>query len=196
MMVLPNTFEAWAMQSSTAETIDKAAVISWSDLPCQGDFLIDFDQLHFSPIDQTTASMDQKHGSPPPSPRSLSEELLCHCTLPSHAPHLKKKTVRFAEIAQIRTYDVILGDHPSCHGGMALQLDWTHQGTEFVHLDVYDTASRHRNMAQLHLTFFQRRERLRQLTGMSGCELLRAEFDLLSHQEMSPAILRRTASFL
>jgi hypothetical protein len=195
-MVLPNTFESWTIQSSNLEAIDQATVISWSDLPCQGDFFVDFDQLPFSPVEQVTTSIDHKHGPPPPSPRSLSEELLCHYTLPSDAPRLHKKTVRFAEIAQIRTYDVILGDHPSCHGGMALQLDWTHQGTEFVHLDVYDTASRHRTMAQLHLTFFQRRERLRQLTGMSGCELLRAEFDLVSHQEMSPSVLRRTGRFL
>ena len=198
-MMLP-TFEPWSFQNADAENTTTLS-FSWSDLPCQGDFLIDWKQLRSSLQEQEQVTSEpRKHAAypaAPPSPRSLSEELLCE--LNHHSTDSPpKKTVRFAEVAQIRTYDVILGDHPSCRGGMALQLGWSHGGTELVQFEIYEEASRHRNMVQLHLSFFHRRERLRHLTGMSGCELLRAEYELLFEKETvsmipSPNVLRRSS---
>lgn len=226
MMMIP-AFEPtsfpWSFHTSNADVQEdpSSSSISWSDIPCQGDFWrIDFQPSSCSPKEAATpqsssALFDRKHdaylASPPPSPRSLSEELLCELntypelTAPPKSSNTLTKTVRFAEVAQIRTYDVILGDHPSCRGGMALQLDWSHGGTELVHFEMYEEASRHRSMGQLHLSFFHRRERLRNLTGMSGCELLRAEYELLfssnnnnSNQDdaVSQNVLRRSSRSL
>lgn len=202
-MILPG-FEPspWSLPTSNANP----ASISWSDIPCQGDFLIDFRKLRCAQevtLKTLSEPIGQKNGTylvSPPSPRSLSEELLCELNYSELSAPRVKKTARFAEVAQIRTYDVILGDHPSCRGGMALQLGWSHGGTELVNFEIFDNASRHRAMPQLHLTFFHRRERLRNLTGMSGCELLRAEYDLLFEKEAvsipSPSVLRRSSRFL
>lgn len=197
MMSSLSGFESshWALQPVCSA--DAHASVSWSDIPCQGDYLIDFRELRCS---QETILHTSKnytsYPSPPPSPRSLSEELLCelnHSDKTKKTSPSSKKTVRFAEVAEIRTYEVILGDHPFCRGGMALQLGWAHDGTELVNFEIFENASRHRSMAELHLSFFHRRERLRNLTGMSGCDLLRAEYELLCDAPVSPpTVLRRS----
>lgn len=213
LMNLPS-FETshWSSLQTMDANAEYGDSVSWSDIPCQGDYyLIDFQELQCAPelIQHTLKSSSQEHIQhktndckypvSPPSPRSLSEELLCqwNCiTTKSRSALNVKKTVRFSEVTEIRTYEVILGDHPSCRGGMALQLGWSHDGTELVNFEIFENASRHRTMAELHLSFFHRRERLRHLTGMSGCELLRAEYEMVcdngSSSISAPTVLRRS----
>jgi hypothetical protein len=118
---------------------------------------------------------------PPLSPSSVAQE-----DISAFEPRIcsrkrsdkRPRRVTFSSIAEIRTHDVILGDHPFCRGGMALACGWAHGETELVDLDVYDAHSQHRRMPALHLSFYARRDRLLEVTGMKGHELLREEFDM------------------
>jgi hypothetical protein len=90
----------------------------------------------------------------------------------------QRRRIAFSSIIEIRTHDVVLGDHPLCRGGMALQCGWAHDETELVDLDLYDAHSQHRRASELHLSFYVRRDRLQEVTGMTGSELLREEYDM------------------
>jgi hypothetical protein len=61
---------------------------------------------------------------------------------------------------------------------MTLECGWAHGETELVDLDLYDAHSQHRRMPALHLSFYARRDRLQEVTGMKGHELLREEYDM------------------
>lgn len=124
----------------------------------------------------------------PPSPTSvaiktldLAECLEKSCKIQSKTSKSNKKSVTFSNVIQIRTHQVVLGNHPFCRGGMALELGWEHDETELVDLDLFDKHSQHRRMGQLYLNFYRRRHRLRAVTGMTGPELLRAEYAMCCH---------------
>lgn len=101
-----------------------------------------------------------------------------------------KKSVSFASALQVRTYNVILGDHPCCVGGMALQCDWQHDGIHgptLVDLDIHEEQRRQQRgeksprqlTKELRLSYGQRRQRLQQVTGLSGAQLLQLEYELV-----------------
>lgn len=89
------------------------------------------------------------------------------------------KRVTFSPILQIRTHETILGDHPICSGGMALECGWNHSGEELLDLDIFEEAhsSHKRRLGALHLSYGQRRDRLQECMGASGAQLLRLEYD-------------------
>jgi hypothetical protein len=136
-----------------------------------------------------------------------------------HRHHRRRRVVHFAPLTRVRVHTVVLGDHPLCAGGMALQLGWAfaptiyvplrpivavatttwnHHGWSHDHLIPSSSSSlqplpnggRHRHrrhcgsgrgrtMAELRLSYAQRRERLQELTGMAGCQLLQEEYLLV-----------------
>ena len=147
---------------------------------------------------------------PPPSPTStaryadLDDVSVRSKTafVKAASPIEKKRKVRFASALEVRTYEVILGDHPCCRGGMALQCGWCYSEPELVNLDVHEEHSPHRRMDELRLSFYARRDRLQEVTGMSGSNLLQAEYALCCEQQqeqhqfgsMTPTVLRRASS--
>jgi hypothetical protein len=139
-----------------------------------------------------------------------------------HHRHHRRRVVHFAPLTRVRVHTVVLGDHPLCAGGMALQLGWAFAPTIYVPLrPIVATTMNHygwshdhlippsssppptlqplpnggrygrnhrrqcggggrgRTMAELRLSYAQRRERLQELTGMAGCQLLQEEYLLV-----------------
>ena len=69
-----------------------------------------------------------------------------------------------------------MGSHPLCAEGMALELGWKHYGTEQVAMkDHCEQQHQHRHMSEFHIPFEVRRDRLLELTGMTGAELIELE---------------------
>jgi hypothetical protein len=80
---------------------------------------------------------------------------------------------------EIRTHNLVLGDHPCCVGGMALECGWAHGESELVDLDIHETFARKRRSEELRLGYSERRQRLQEVTGLSGGDLLRWEYDIM-----------------
>lgn len=118
------------------------------------------------------------------------------------------KGVSFSNVVEVRSHRIILSDHPSCVGGMALECDWDCERVEHVDLDAYEKSSNKRRPAELRLTYAERRKRLQRSMGLSGPELLQKEFELfcgggddcddnnnnLCDGNAKPSVLRHTPS--
>jgi hypothetical protein len=115
-------------------------------------------------------------------------------------PSLKqRKRVSFTPLVKVRTHTIVLGDHPMCSGGMALQLGWESSSTQYVPLlpsnvstatnswtnmirsttSQQSTTTTKRNLSQLRLNYQQRRQRLMELTGYTSAQLLHEEYLLV-----------------
>lgn len=126
----------------------------------------------------------------------------------------RQSVVRFSEVMEIRSYPVVLGDHPCC-SGLALELGWEHQDLEVVDFDVYENSRQYqrRTLRELRFSYRERRNLLEQSTGLSEEELLlqerRAWADQLEREaaardkapsmpkscsQSSPCILRKVSS--
>lgn len=88
-----------------------------------------------------------------------------------------ERRVRFAPLMRVRTHTLVLGDHPLCTGGMALQLGWESSGTQYVPLK--SSPPQKRNLNAFRLSYAQRRDRLQHLTGLTGSQLLHEEYLLV-----------------
>ena len=89
-----------------------------------------------------------------------------------------KKRVSFSSILEIRTHSVVLGDHPSCLGGMALECGWNRcEDPEIIDLKTFENASTKRRGSALRLNYSQRVERLQESTGLNGSQLLQMEYE-------------------
>ena len=169
----------------------------WSDLPCQGDYLMEASLASsvsaYTSTPSTRASSpppsvpdkdeDDSTFTPPPSPTStIPTDLSAYCASHKEKSRFSQRQrptkVRFADALEVRTYELIIGDHPCCRGGMALQCGWAYGESEMVDMQVHESISRHRRMKELHVGFCARRKRLIEVTGMSGSELLQMEYDL------------------
>jgi hypothetical protein len=89
-----------------------------------------------------------------------------------------EKKVSFSSILEIRTHSLVLGDHPSCIGGMALECGWNQcKDPEIVDLDTFENASTKQRTSALRLDYSQRLERLQEATGLTGSQLLQMEYE-------------------
>ena len=107
-----------------------------------------------------------------------------------------KKHVSFSRFIRIRSHKTRVGDHPCCHGGMALTCDWALAGEdETVALELFEALSLKRKSDDLRLSFGERRERL-QAAGISPSEIVQQEselnfgFSLNSKLHVSPSVQR------
>lgn len=90
----------------------------------------------------------------------------------------KSKKVSFSSILEIRTHSLVLGDHPNCLGGMALECGWNRcEGPEIVDWGIFENASTKRRGSALRLNYSQRLERLQEATGLNGSQLLQMEYE-------------------
>ena len=92
----------------------------------------------------------------------------------------EQRKVRFSNVLSIRTFDVTLGDHPCCVGGMAVTCSWTHaEQDECINLDVYERYAPKRSMYELRLPYHERRSRLQAAMDLSPAQLLQLEYDMV-----------------
>jgi hypothetical protein len=158
------------------------ASFSWSDFPIlgQGEEPSSQSLPSLASVDREDAwsdsSSDEESNLSHHSALSLSTETLASRCSPTTAT----RKVTFSNVLQIRTYDIVLGNHPCCIGGMALTCGWTHaEQDECVDLDVYERYAPKRDMRELHMSYAERRNRLLAATGLSGPELLQREYELI-----------------
>jgi hypothetical protein len=178
----------------------------WSDFPCQGDDLFPssasfVDEAATSSSSSSSLLSDsiprtpppsvptwKQSIAPPPSPTSCctilegaeeEEEILpSKVEMPITERPAERRRVRFAPVTRVRTHTLVLGDHPLCTGGMALQLGWASSGTQYVPLRSHPCPKK-RNLNSFRLSYQQRRDRLQRLTGLSGSQLLHEEYLLV-----------------
>lgn len=160
---------------------------SWSDTSSD-------DSSNTSSSSDDSASLVGRHSSA--SISSLVEEEEDVAAVASRKPATPRHQVRFGNALRIRTYDVTLGDHPCCMGGMALTCDWTYSPEdECIDLDVYERYAPKRSMAELRLSYQERRERLQATTGLSPAQLLQVEYAMMCADQDEPMhALRPSAS--
>ena len=196
-----------AVMDGASSTVPK--IFSWSDFPCQGDSTPSLESLDYN--DDSSEEEDYYEsevvGVPPTppaapqltptttSPISIMQHDLdaasCILRITKHTnnSHKKRRVVSFDPVLHVRTHDVILGDHPCCVGGMALQCAWDHcPQEELLDLELAQQHSQQRRMGQLQLSYSQRRQRLQATTGLNSCELLREEFKIRAAREPSTTV--------
>jgi hypothetical protein len=106
-----------------------------------------------------------------------------------------KKKVSFSGILEIRTHSLVLGDHPCCIGGMALECGWNRcQDPEIIDLEIFENASTKRRSSDLRLDYSQRRERLQEVTGLNGSQLLLLEYEMVCGGAAPLMLLHHTPS--
>lgn len=119
-------------------------------------------------------------------------------TLSSNSPRSScctskvKKSVSFSKLLEVRTHEVIIGDHPCCKDGLPVGLGWDHSETEFIDIDSYNERSirkqeeqndfiyhgglrfvpRRRLRHELRLNSWDRINLLKQTTGLTEIQLL------------------------
>ena len=161
----------------------------WSDLPCQGDYLLDLASLMATTATTSTAAaspqlLSHTNAATTSATATRTSSHYHHhhqqqqqIPKPNHnKQHKRLRSVRFCKFLEVRTYNVTIGSHPWCRGGMALECDWSHTGTELIDLDVHEEhCSPKRRMPALHLNLQKRRARLQEVTGLSLSELIQQE---------------------
>ena len=94
------------------------------------------------------------------------------------------KSAQFANEVQIREYNIVVSEHPCCASGMALECGWDYNDNHVI-VDMLDLdAPSHvrrtsRRPECFRLSYYARRERLQEVTGMSGQHLLQEEFRIV-----------------
>jgi len=136
----------------------------WSDFPlvCRS-----IDDHTFKPsLDDSSASILETVDTRPIKKVAMKE---------ANSRRTHKKKVSFSNL-EIREYSVVFGDHPSC-ANLPLTLGWGHSEEEIIDLNAWEQsrAGYRRHGHELRLTYFERKNVLKRVGGMS-------ESDLVGHQ--------------
>lgn len=107
----------------------------------------------------------------------------------------KRAGISFDPVLQVRTFDVTLGDHPCCVGGMALENSWEYFDA-LLDLELAEQHSTKRRMGELQLNYTQRRQRLSASTGLTSCQLLQEEFQIRAARQPSLVVVRSNSMLL
>ena len=202
--------DSCALSSSKTATINQPNIVEDENDDCD-----DLSYCSKSPIYSLQDYIPRALPSPPPSPTSCCDVLSMDDTtiidqispsnplsstgnIPTHHQKMKQR-VSFAPLVRVRTHTIVLGDHPLCSGGMAMQLGWESSKTQYVPLHSASLSRRDdnnassswtmlrsthyhqtkRSLSQLRLNYQQRRQRLMELTGYTSCQLLHQEYLLV-----------------
>jgi hypothetical protein len=94
-----------------------------------------------------------------------------------------KKSVSFNRFLEIREHALIIGDHPLCKDALPLSLAWEHGETEMMDLNQFEEvrSGYRRSGNQMKLTYYERKNMLRRIAGMS-------EADMRRHQKMHQSL--------
>lgn len=170
----PSTIPVSCSQEASNMTID------WSSFPV----LTSEDLLSssmWSPPPSPTPTDDEEEEETlytPVSPCASIESFYTTADAACEEEPSRGRRVRFSPLLEIRSYNVVLGDHPCCLGGMAIDMGWDYE-TELLDLNVYEDSAEKRRQAQLRLSYGERRELLQTSLGVTGAELLQMEFAMI-----------------
>lgn len=155
----------------------------WSDIPCQGEHFVEYYKVageelydHQAPapsFDPTPITSTDNNNNRPLHGRVASDS-----TIPSQPSSKKARTgkhVKFSPALEVRTYSIVLGDHPQCKDGLPIECGWDFCETELIDLQVHEECSPKRRMGQLHLCYFERLRRLQEVTGLDEVQLSRQQ---------------------
>lgn len=184
-----SSYRSCAIESSASAAVS----FSWSDFPILGQGSTMNVVPHMLEMETVWCNDSCKGSSSTGSCTTCStsdddSSLSCQSslsisTLEEEAIAVSKKDdrkVSFSNVLCIRTYEVTLGDHPCCVGGMALTCGWAYaEDDECIDLDVYERYAPKRPMRELRLSYHERRCRLQAATGLSPAELLQLEYNLV-----------------
>ena len=192
----PSTAGMRPQTSSCKAESSTESTFSWSDFPILGQgassdvpAMVEIEDLWSASED--SASTDSSSSYSLSSEDSVSRRSsLSVCTLEEEELVVVKKEerpkVRFSNVLSIRTFDVTLGDHPCCVGGMALTCSWTHaEQDELIDLDVYERYAPKRSMHELRLCYHERRCRLQAAMNISPAQLLQLEYEMVCAAPMN-----------
>lgn len=184
-------------------------IFGWSDFPCQNDIdiqetLLFGDELHDSsptwsyslattigkrnePINKSESCTDFPTSSISKTLRSVSIDATSHCNKRYNKTKKVSKSVRFAPTFEIRIYSVIVGDHPCCVGGLALQCGWDYITTTPIDMELYERQKSgleiQRRPHEFRLGYDERLERLQATTGMNLNQLVHEEYQISCRAE-------------
>lgn len=148
---------------------------AWSDFPVVGDYA--------APLEQNECLMDKIPDYVPISSSSSESSFSGMEEDEEVAPKVMKKghkkSVSFNRFLEIREHALIIGDHPLCKDALPLSLDWKHGETELMDLSEHEMvrSTYRRSGNQMKLSYFERKNMLRNISGMS-------EADMREHQRM------------
>merc|ERR1712232_1195747 len=106
-----------------------------------------------SSLEKSSSTMSNQH---PPNKSSSS---------PGH-----RKSVSFSQFLEIRQHALTIGDHPSCRDSLPLSLDWEHADTLLMDID---DASKKKKKKNKRLSYKERKEMLRQVSGLTEADDVR-----------------------
>lgn len=162
---------------------------SWSDFPILGQESSDDEDVVPASVAIEDAWSASSEDSCSLSSEDSSVAGSLSATTLEHQEEVKKEAqrkVRFSSVLSIRTFDVTLGDHPCCVGGMALTCSWKHgEQDECINLDVYERYAPKRSMYELRLSYPERRSRLQAAMDLSPAQLLQLEYDMVCAAPMN-----------
>jgi hypothetical protein len=117
------------------------------------------------------------------SASSLSDSEVEKPPVPTKRRKEHKKSVSFNRFLEIREHSLTVGDHPLCKDALPLSLAWEHGETEMMELNQYEKvrSGYRRSGNQMKLTYFERKNMLRRIAGMS-------EADMRRHQKMHQSL--------
>lgn len=99
-----------------------------------------------------------------------------------------KKTVRFAPSSHVRTYSVVLGDHPLCDDGLAIELGWEY--CDDVNQNMQIDNNLHKGTCQKR-SYLSRKQLLLDVAGCTKEELDQRSREL----EAKKALIERNRSY-
>ncbi|KAG7367707.1 hypothetical protein IV203_030378 [Nitzschia inconspicua] len=193
---LPNLLFATTKSTTTtpaeseAEAVDLCSSVSSSSSMSDDeevDSLLEDDDCVFDDNDDT---MDTTAVVKTVSLSSFASEA---CTTASSPPlqqqqkQPQQKRVRFATALEVRTYSIVLGDHPLCES-LPLSLGWEYQESEFLDLETHEQSKQrwmpyrygHSNLAAAshgvnRLSYLERKHLLLQVGGYTDQQLVAFE---------------------
>jgi len=130
----------------------------------------ELDNIHKN-VPQLESSQEAKVNSKPIRKRLA----LNHACIDNHISHetLKRRhSVSFSKL-EIREYNVIIGDSPSCSTGLPLSLGWEHTNTRALCVNVFENTRPMRRYGQKELILnpAERKRLLRDVGGYSNFTL-------------------------
>lgn len=154
---------------------------AWSDMPIIGDFPLTHmernnDFLFSLPCENDDCTMALEYELQPPS---RSDRRTIH-NVPKRG---HKKSVSFNRYLEVREHALTIGDHPLCRDSLPLSLAWEHGETELMDLNFYEEQRlpHRRSGSDMRLTFFERKNLLRRIAGMT-------EADMREHWQMHESL--------
>jgi hypothetical protein len=161
-------------EEEVSRLLNGSGNFDFSDFPCQAEH----DNIKFQAKEVETMKPTPNLLLIPPSPTTvcatISKEVRFEeedAVMTMDIPKTTRRSVRFASEVSVRTHSVMVGDHPCCMDGMAIELGWeSRDGTA--------TLRQHRKCKKEapRLSYAQRVQRLHMVTSLTYRQLWLEEY--------------------